>query len=129
MGSGKSEGSAPANRSVRQAKAPGQETSGPAHKPLGRFSPKKPMTGRWLGILAMAADVLSLVVHEAVGPIPAIVVAAAGIYAGKRGLDSKGRGVATIGLVAGLALFLFYSIMIIVGEEAFIPPDSSTHFG
>lgn len=77
----------------------------------------------------MAADVLSLVVHEAVGPIPAIVVAAAGIYAGKRGLDSKGRGVATIGLVAGLALFLFYSIMIIVGEEAFIPPDSSTHFG
>jgi hypothetical protein len=97
--------------------------------PLGRFHPNRPMIGRWIGILAMAADVLSLVVHETVGPIPAIVLAAAGIYAGKQGLDSKGRGFATIALIAGIALFLFYATMIIVGEEGFTPPESSTYFG
>jgi len=87
------------------------------------------MTGRWVGILAWAVDALSLVLHETVGPISAIVLAAAGIYAGKRGLDLKGRGFATIALITGIAFFLFCTIMIIVGEERFTPPPSSTLFG
>jgi hypothetical protein len=117
------------NTSERPAEASGEERPELVSKPLGRFRPKKPMTGRWVGILALGLDVSSMVLHETVGPIPAIVLAAAGICVGKRGLDSKGRGFATIALITGIALFLFYTIMIIVGEEGFTPPPSSGPFG
>ena len=90
----------------RQVEASGGEKPELVRKPLGRFRPNRPMPGRWVGILALALDVSSLVLHETVGPIPAIVLAVAGIYAGKRGLDSKGRGFATVALIAGMALFL-----------------------
>lgn len=114
------------NASERPAEASEGEEAGLVSKSLGRFSPKKPITGRWVGTLALAVDALSLVLHETLGPIPAIVLAVAGVYAGKRGLDSKGRGLATIALITGIALFLFYTIMIVVGEEGFTPPSSSS---
>ena len=87
------------------------------------------MGGRWIGILAFALVVLSLVLHEVVGVAPALVADVAGLYAGKRGLDSRGRGFATVALIAGIAFLIFYAIMVIVGEEAFTPPDASAFFG
>ena len=61
----------------RQVEASGGERPELVRKPLGRFSPKKPMIGRWVGILA---------------------------------------------------LFLLYTIMIVVGEEGFAPPSFSGVF-
>jgi len=87
------------------------------------------MPGRWVGILAVTLEVSSLIVYETVGLVPAVAFAIAGICVGRRGLDSKGRGLATISLIAGIALLLFYTIMIIVGEEGFTPPPSSGPFG
>jgi hypothetical protein len=64
-----------------------------------------------------------------VGLVPAAAFVIAGICLGRRGLDSKGRSLATTALIAGIALFLFYAIMIIVGEEALTPSPSSSCFG
>ena len=87
------------------------------------------MTGRRVGILALALDVSSSNLPETVGPIPAIVLAGAGIYAGKRGPGSEGRGFATLALIAGMALFLLFATMITVDEEGFTPPPPPTPFG
>ena len=115
--------------SERPAHGAGEGRLGAVRNPLGRFSPEKPMPGRWVGILALTLDVSSLILYEAVGPVRAAAFVIAGICLGRRGLDSKGRGLATTALIAGIALFLFYTIMIIVGEEALTPFPSSSCFG
>jgi hypothetical protein len=79
--------------------------------------------------LALALGGSSPVLHETVGLAPAVAFVIVGICLGRRGLDSKGCGLATSALITGIALFLFYTIMIIVGEEAFTLPPSSTCFG
>ena len=51
------------------------------------------------------------------GQIPGIILAAAAIYAGKKGLDSKGRNLALIALIAGVLLIGIYLTVLIVGNE------------
>jgi hypothetical protein len=115
--------------SERPAYGAEEGRSGAVRNPLGRFSPRKPMPGKRVGILALTLDVSSLILYETVGLVPAAAFVIAGICLGRRGLDSKGRGFGTIALISGIALLLFYTIMIIVGEEGFTPPPSSSPFG
>jgi hypothetical protein len=87
---------------------------------LGRFHPNRPLAGRWVGIVPLAFVVGSMVLHETVGPWPAAALAALGIYTGKRGLDSRGRGFALIALIVAMIFLIFYATRIIVGD----PPTS-----
>lgn len=71
---------------------------------LGRFRPEKRMRGHWIGYAALACAVSSFVLYELWGQIPGAILAAAAIYAGKKGLDSKGRNLALVALIAGVLL-------------------------
>ena len=84
---------------------------------LGRFRPETTMRGHWVGYAALACTVGSFVFYELLGLIPGAILAAAAIYAGKKGLDSKGRSLALIALITGVLLIGIYLTVLIVGKE------------
>lgn len=64
------EGGKQTDPSARQAEASNEERPGLVRKPFGRFSPKKPMTGRWVGILALFLlyTIMTIVGEEGFAP-------------------------------------------------------------
>jgi len=89
----------------------------PKKSALGRFRPETKMRGRWIGYAAVACLVASFILYELWGLIPGAILAAAAIYAGKMGLDSKARIPALIALIAGILLIGVYLTVLFVGKE------------
>ena len=98
----------------------------PKKSTLGRFRPETRMRGHWIGYAALACAIGSFVLNELWGLIPGAILAAAAIYVGKMGLDSKARIQALIALIAGILLIGFYLSVLFVGKENIgVPPASS----
>ncbi len=75
------------------------------------------MPGHGIGISGLICVVGSLALHQWIGMIPGLVLAAVAIYLGKRGLDSKGRAMALVSLIGGIVLVGVYLTVFIVGSE------------
>jgi len=89
----------------------------PKKSTLGQFRPETRVRGRWLGYTALACAIGSFVLNELWGVIPGAILAAAAIYVGKIGLDSKARIPALIALLVGILLIGLYLTVLFVGKE------------
>ena len=93
------------------------ETSTPRKRRLGRLEAKKKPVGIWLPTLSLCVVLGGLVVDGMVGAVPGLIVLAVGIALAWFGRDAKGRGIATIALVLGICLLVFFLAMMLIGRE------------
>ena len=82
------------------------------------------MRGRWIAYAGLSCAVGSLVLHQTLGFVPGLLLAAAAALLGKIGLDSKGRSVALVTLLIGIVLIGTYLTVLILGDENIgLPPS------
>ena len=92
-------------------------TPEPKKSKLGQFRPETEMRGPWVGYVAIACVVGSFVLSELWSMIPGAILAASAVVLGKLGLDSKGRKLAFVALIAGVLLTGIYLTVLIIGKE------------
>jgi len=92
-------------------------TGGRRDRGLGRLKPTKKVTGIWFPVLSLCVVLGGLVVEGLVGTGPGLLVLAVGILLAWFARDAKGRGIATIALVLGISLVLFFVLVVMVGRE------------
>jgi len=92
-------------------------TGGRRDRRLGRLNPKKKVTGIWFPLLSLCVVLGGVVVQGMVGTGLGILVTVAGIVLAWFARDAKGRGIATIALVLGISLVLFFVLVVLVGRE------------
>ena len=90
------------NRTTEPARAGG----GTDQVKLGRLQPRRKVLGKWVGYVALAVTLVSVLATQFLGPFPAAGLCAVAAFIGIKALDSRGRGVAFVSVFLAVLLLI-----------------------